>query len=267
MCAVGLGALLQRGGAQAAEVVIKREQQVEVFHNLVREGGGEDLLVERQLMLQREGLLLVPRAQEVAHLALAAGVVRAGQGEDVLPIEAAHELFQLAGRAVDLAAVQLHQSGRGAPEAHAVAIVVRGDLEIERGAARPVILAGADAEPKVVLIRPTAEQAARVAVDTADLELQRLVRQHRVQAVVDLPAQCARRLEQGGLIDLLVLHEPAALIIEADPPEEIHRLLRIALKHIRSPSAKRQVYHSLPELCAFFNVRDATISPSPAFFH
>ena len=34
-----------------------------------------------------------------------------------------------------------------------------------------------------------------------------------------------------------------------------------------SPSAKRQVYHSLPELCAFFNVRDATISPSPAFFH
>ena len=32
---------------------------MEVFHNLVREGGGEDLLVERQLMLQREGLLLV----------------------------------------------------------------------------------------------------------------------------------------------------------------------------------------------------------------
>lgn len=117
MCAVGFGALLQRGGAQAAEVVIKREQQVEVFHNLVREGGGEDLLVERQLMLRERDFFWYHGRRRSLTSPLAAGVVRAGQGEDVLPIEAAHELFQLAGRAVDLTAVQLHQSGRGAPEA------------------------------------------------------------------------------------------------------------------------------------------------------
>ena len=182
-------------------------------------------------MGQGQGLLLIPGAQQVADLALAADIVRAVQLKHLLAVKRPHQLLQGPGVPVDLLAIAGYQGGGGGPEAHAVAVVVRGDLKIEGGAAGPVLVPGADAEPQVVLVGPLAVEPPGVPVNAADLQDQRLPGQGRRQPLVHRLAQLPGGGQQVLLIVVLVDQEPAALIVEADAPHKIHGFLAVSLKH------------------------------------
>lgn len=83
----------------------------------------------------------------------------------------------------------------------------------------------------MILIGPLSVETAGIPVDAADLQYQRFVGQHGMKAVVELLPQRTGGGQQVGLVLLFMLLKPAAVVIEADAPEKIHRLLVIALKH------------------------------------
>ena len=133
--------------------------------------------------------------------------------------------------AVDPLAIRLHQRRSRRPKAQAEAIILRCDLKPKGRPPRPVLIPRADAPPQMVFIRPAAEQTPRIAVNAGHLQHQRLVRQHLMDSLVHLCTQLLHRLQKCILIHLLILHEPAPLVVEADAPHEIHRRVRKALKH------------------------------------
>ena len=226
---------LLRRGAEGGKIPVKGQEGFQVL----RDPGGEsrrvEALVQGDLMGQGQGFLLVPGAQQVADLALAADIVRSRQLKDLLAVKLAHQLLQGLGVPVDLLAIAGHGGGGSGPEAHAIAVIVRGDLKIEGRAARPVLVPGADAEPQVVLVGSLAVEPPGVPVNAADLQDQRLMGQRCRQTVVHGLAQLTGGGQQVLLVIVLMGQEPAAFVVEADAPHEIHGLLAVSLKHSVSP--------------------------------
>ena len=182
-------------------------------------------------MAQGQGLFLEPRPQKVADFPLAAGIAVPGEDELPLPVEQAHQPAEFIRALLQIPAKELHQLCPSLPEAHAVAVILRGDLEVEGGPSRPVLVPGAHAEPQVILVRSPAVEPSGIPIDTADLQQERLMGEHPPQALIDLLTQSPGRLQQMLLIVLLMGQKPLPFVIEADAPHKVHCLLRISLKH------------------------------------
>ena len=223
-------------GAQLVEIPIQGHQRPEAVDDVLRQLRREDALVQRPIVLEIDGLPVVPRLEQRRRLALAPGILRPTQRKDLLLVELPHQTAQRLGVLVEAPAVGGHQRRAGTPEAHAVAVIVRPDLKIEGGATRPVLIAGADAEPQVILVRPLPVEPPGAPVDAGQLQQKRIVGTHLVNGVIDLLRQRPRGGQQMLLIVLLMLHEPAPLVVEANAPQKVHRFLRISLKcHIAAP--------------------------------
>ena len=78
---------------------------------------------------------------ELGHI----GFAKDGVPTDYTQVDEALRFCEKTG--VDALAVQGHEGRGGTPEAHAVAVIVRGNFKVEGGAAGPVLIAGADTEP------------------------------------------------------------------------------------------------------------------------
>ena len=64
-----------------------------------------------------------------------------------------------------------------------------------------------------------------IPVDPGDMEVESQLRGFLLHDLLDLLPQLAQGLSHVGQILLLVLQKPAAFVIEADSPQEIHCLL------------------------------------------
>ena len=133
---------------------------------------------------------VVPRVQELADVALRALELLAGEREAGF-IQLAHELFKPFGVGLDAAAELGHRGGGGVPVAAAIAEVVRCELEIQRGDALEALVRALDREPQVVLIWAAAKETASVAVDAADVQLERLLGICRGDRVKNFAAEFA----------------------------------------------------------------------------
>ena len=131
---------------------------------------------------------------------------------------------------VDGLAVRLHQRRLRRPEAHAVAVIVRPDLKVKRGPPRPVLAAGADAEPQVVLVRSIPVQPSGIPIDAGELQQKRLLGECRVQGFIHLLAQRTGGGQEMCLIVLLMRQKPGAFVVEPNAPQKVQCLLCIAFK-------------------------------------
>ena len=83
----------------------------------------------------------------------------------------------------------------------------------------------------MVVERPAAEQAARVAVDAGDVQIEMQVGIIGLEPVIELGGKRLGRGHDGVLEFLLVLGEPGAVVIEPDAPEYVDGLIGIASEH------------------------------------
>ena len=212
-----------------------------------------------------EHALIVPRAQQRAGVALRAGVVLPGEHEGILRVQALGQRRQRQGIGVDRAAEARHRVRLRPVKAHAVAVVVRRDLEIKRRDLRPAAAVAPQCEPEVLLIRPIAVQPPRVAVDARHvqvplpvgvrlLERRRHVRGQRLHGPVE-------RVEKY----LLVLQKPRALVVKAQLPEKVDRCVGKACEHVCF--APCLCVESIPILRRNIRPRKARCAgENPAFF-
>ena len=90
------------------------------------------------------------------------------------------------------------------------------------------------AEPQVVFVGPAAMEPPGVPVDAGHLADEPQVRPLLGEEVMELVRQSAHGLIELGEIGLLVGFKPAALIVEADAPHEVHGLVGKSGKHSAS---------------------------------
>ena len=126
---------------------------------------------------------------------------------------------------------QLHAGGCRHPPARAAAVAVGADLEPEAGRFAAVFDRVLEREPDMVVERPAAEQAARVAVDAGDVQIEMQVGIIGLEPVIELGGERLGRGHDGVLEFLLVLGEPGTVVIEPDAPEYVDGLIGIASEH------------------------------------
>ena len=86
LCLFVRSLLTGQSGAEICKVAVEGQQLPEALQNLLRQLGAENTLIQRGFALQGQGFFLIPRAQEVGHLSLAAGVLRAGEPSSVIAL-------------------------------------------------------------------------------------------------------------------------------------------------------------------------------------
>lgn len=117
----------------------------------------EQLLVGG-LVARDKVLFAVPGLQQLGGGGPGPLVVRAGEGKDLLPVEAAGQLLHGLGLPIHPGPQLGHGEGRGLPEAHAVGVALRLQLKPEGGQGAGMLQGLVDAQPQVILIGPPAEE-------------------------------------------------------------------------------------------------------------